>query len=396
MKIKLAIVFGGKSPEHEISVISALQTAHAADTNKYEIVPIYISKKGIWYSGAALLNLENYKNTDTLLTQCDKVWVTESSDENGIYKYPVKSFFGKETFLTNIDVVLPVLHGAHGEDGAIQGLFELMNIPYGGCNVLASAIGMDKIAMKIMYQSLGLDLVDFVHFFSSDWIRGADAVVAKSVQKLGFPVIVKPADLGSSIGISKASNEAELRESIDNAVQFSRKIIIEKAVVNLKEVNCSVLGDYEEAQPSICEEPVVQSDKILTYNEKYVNPSGSKNGSKGMASLKRRIPADIPNEMTTKIQEMAVKAFQGTDCSGVARIDFLIDMDNNNVYVNEINTIPGSLSFYLWEKTNVDFTALVDKLVKLAQKKHREKNNLNFSFDQNIFSLKGAKLGGKK
>jgi D-alanine-D-alanine ligase len=392
MKIKLAIVFGGKSPEHEISVISALQTASAADSNKYEIVPIYISKKGAWYSGAALLNLENYKNTDTLLAQCDKVWVTESSDENGIYKYPVKSFFGKETFLTNIDVVLPVLHGAHGEDGAIQGLFELMNIPYAGCNVLASAIGMDKIAMKIMYRSLGLPLVDFEHFFSSDWINDSEAILSKSAQHLGFPVIVKPADLGSSIGISKANNAAELRESIDNAVQFSRKIIIEKAVVNLKEVNCSVLGDYEAAQPSVCEEPVVQSDKILSYNEKYVN----KSGSKGMASLKRRIPADIPAEMTDQIQEMAVRAFRGTDCSGVARIDFLIDMDTNQVYVNEINTIPGSLSFYLWEKTNVSFTALVDNLVKLAQKKHREKNNLNFSFDQNIFSLKGAKLGGKK
>jgi D-alanine-D-alanine ligase len=395
MKIKLAIVFGGKSPEHEISVISALQTAHAADTNKYEIVPIYITKKGVWYTGAPLLNLENYKNTDALLAQSEKIWITANSDENAIYKYPQKSFFGKETFLNNIDVVLPVLHGSHGEDGAIQGLFELMNIPYAGCNVLASAIGMDKIAMKIMYQSLGLPMVDFIHFFSSDWIQDANKVLEKSNAQLGFPVIVKPADLGSSIGISKANNMDELRESIDNAVQFSRKVLIEKAIVNLKEVNCSVLGDYEKAQPSVCEEPVVQSDKILSYNEKYVNQGGQK-GSEGMATLKRRIPADIPTEMTTQIQQMALRGFQGTDCSGVARIDFLIDMDNNNVYVNEINTIPGSLSFYLWEKSGVDFTALVDNLVRLAQKKHREKNNLKFSFEANIFNLKGAKLGGKK
>jgi D-alanine-D-alanine ligase len=297
--------------------------------------------------------------------------------------------------LTNIDVVLPVLHGAHGEDGAIQGLFELMNIPYAGCNVLASAIGMDKIAMKIMYQSLGLPMVDFIHFFSSDWITDAQNILDQSKNKLGFPVIVKPADLGSSIGISKANNMEELRESIDNAVQFSRKVLIEKAIVNLKEVNCSVLGDYESAQPSVCEEPVVQSDKILSYNEKYVNQGGKK-GSSGMATLKRRIPADIPESMAAQIQKMALRGFQGTDCSGVARIDFLIDMDNNNVYVNEINTIPGSLSFYLWEKTGISFNVLVDNLVKLAQKKHREKNNLNFSFDQNIFNLGGAKLGGKK
>lgn len=392
MKIKLAVIFGGKSPEHEISVISASQAMNAVDGNMYEIVPIYISKKGTWYTGAALLDLENYKNTEQLLAKCEKILITANSDENALYQYPQKQFLWKDTFLKNIDIALPILHGAHGEDGAIQGLFELMNIPYAGCNVLASAIGMDKLAMKMMYRGLGLPLVPFTHFFSSDWISNPQAIIQQSENELGFPVIVKPADLGSSIGISKADNIEELKASIDNAVQFSRKVIIEKAITNLKEINCSVLGDYEQAEPSVCEEPVVQSDKILSYNEKYV----SKSGSKGMATLKRRIPAEIPVEMSQEIQQMAVRAFQGTDCSGVARIDFLIDQNNNNIYVNEINTIPGSLSFYLWEATGVDFTTLINRLVKLAQKKHREKNNLNFSFDQNIFNLKGVKLGGKK
>lgn len=392
MKIKLAVIFGGKSPEHEISVISASQAMSAADASLYDIIPIYITKKGIWYTGEALKHLDNYKNTDTLLAKCDKIWITVNSDENGLYKYPQNSFFNKNTFLTNIDVALPILHGAHGEDGAIQGLFELMNIPYAGCNVLSSAIGMDKVTMKVMYRGLGLPLVPFINFFSSDWIQQPQAIISQSEQTLNYPVIVKPADLGSSIGISKADNATELKAAIDNAVQFSRKVIIEKAITQLKEVNCSVLGDYENAMPSVCEEPVVQSDKILSYNEKYV----SKSGSKGMATLKRRIPADIPTEMTQQIQQMAVKGFQGTDCSGVARIDFLIDVATNEVFVNEINTIPGSLSFYLWEATGVNFTALIDRLVKLAQKKHREKNNLNFSFDQNIFNLKGVKLGGKK
>lgn len=392
MKIKLAVIFGGKSPEHEISVISASQAMSAADASLYDVIPIYITKKGIWYTGEALKHLDNYKNTDTLLAKCDKIWITVNSDENGLYKYPQNSFFNKNTFLTNIDVALPILHGAHGEDGAIQGLFELMNIPYAGCNVLSSAIGMDKVTMKVMYRGLGLPLVPFINFFSSDWIQQPQAIINQSEQTLNYPVIVKPADLGSSIGISKADNATELKAAIDNAVQFSRKVIIEKAITQLKEVNCSVLGDYENAMPSVCEEPVVQSDKILSYNEKYV----SKSGSKGMATLKRRIPADIPTEMTQQIQQMAVKGFQGTDCSGVARIDFLIDVATNEVFVNEINTIPGSLSFYLWEATGVNFTALIDRLVKLAQKKHREKNNLNFSFDQNIFNLKGVKLGGKK
>jgi D-alanine-D-alanine ligase len=392
MKIKLAFIFGGKSPEHEISIISASQAMSAADTNLYEIVPIYITKKGQWYTGDALSQLENFKDTDRLLARCEKVLISANSDENAIYKYPQKSLFFKDTFWGTIDVIVPVLHGAHGEDGAIQGLFELMNIPYAGCNVLASAIGMDKLTMKMAYLGLGLPLVPFVNFFSSDWMNRPHDILKESEDKLGFPVIVKPADLGSSIGISKADNAAELKDSIDNAVQFSRKVIIEKAITNLKEVNCSVLGDYEIAQPSVCEEPVVQSDKILSYSEKYV----SKSGSKGMATLKRRIPAEIPGEMSSEIQNMALKAFQGTDCSGVARIDFLIDGDTNKVYVNEINTIPGSLSFYLWEATGVSFSDLINRLVKLAQKKHREKNNLNFSFDQNIFNLKGVKLGGKK
>jgi D-alanine-D-alanine ligase len=391
MKIKLAVVFGGKSPEHEISVISALQTIHAADTNKYDITPIYISKQGTWYTGSALMDVKNYKDTSKLLAGCEKLLVSANSDEAALYKYPSGIFTMKQK-LGTIDVALPVLHGAHGEDGILQGFFELMNIPYAGCNLLASAIGMDKITMKIVFRHLGLAVVDFEHFYSKDWINTPNEVIQKIEQNLGYPVIVKPADLGSSIGISKAKDTAELREAIDNAVQFSRKVIVEKAVTNLKEVNCAVLGDYEEAIPSICEEPVVNNDKILSYNEKYV----TKAGSKGMASLKRKIPADITDAQTATIQDMAVRSFQGLDCSGASRIDFLIDQDNGNIYVNEINTIPGSLSFYLWEKTNISFTELVDRLVALAQKKQREKSNLNFSFDSNIFQLNGVKLGGKK
>ena len=391
MKIKLAVIFGGKSPEHEISVISALQTIHAADTNRYDITPIYISKQGVWFTGEALMNVKNYKDTPKLLAQCEKLLVSVNSDEGALYKYPSGLITLKQK-LGTIDLVLPVLHGAHGEDGVLQGFLELMNIPYAGCNLLASAIGMDKITMKIVFRHLGLAVVDFQHFYSKDWINTPDMVIDNVEKSLGYPVIVKPADLGSSIGISKAKDRAELREAIDNAVQFSRKVIVEKAIVNLKEVNCAVLGDYETAIPSICEEPVVNNDKILSYNEKYV----TKSGSKGMASLKRKIPADITDTQTATIQDMAVRSFQGLDCSGASRIDFLIDQDNGNIYVNEINTIPGSLSFYLWEKTGISFTELVDRLVALAQKKQREKNNLNFSFDSNIFQLNGVKLGGKK
>ena len=398
MKIKLGVLFGGRSAEHEISVISAMQAIKAADASRYDIIPIYIAKTGVWYTGAPLLDVENYRNTDKLLHICQKIVLSPNANDFTMYKYPQKSFFGSDPILNTIDVILPVIHGSHGEDGMLQGFLDLMNIPYAGCNHLASAVGMDKIVMKMVFQSLGLPVVDWTYFYTYAWIADADGEMDKVEAKIGFPVIVKPADLGSSIGIRVAKNRTELREAIDNAVQFSRKIIIEKAVSQLKEINCSVLGDSEHAQPSVCEEPISAADGFLSYEQKYQSGGNGSKGdagdsSKGMASVKRKIPADISAETMETIQNMSVKAFQGMDAAGVSRIDYLIDLANNAVYINEINTIPGSLSFYLWEATGVSFNVLIDRLVELALKKHREKNNLAFTFDANIFAAGGS---GKK
>jgi D-alanine-D-alanine ligase len=392
MKIQIGVFFGGKSVEHEISVISALQTIAAIDKNKYEIVPVYISKSGEFYAGDQLLEVNNYKNINNLLRLCTKVRFSSNYGDSNLYNAQ-KGIFDKQ-IVTKIDVAFPVLHGTNGEDGTIQGLFELIGLPYVGCNVLGSAIGMDKIIMKMVLRESGIAIVDYVWFYSKDWLKNKAEISAK-INKLGFPVIVKPANLGSSVGISKAANEDELEDAISLASCFSKRIVIEQMVVNLREINCSVLGDYEYAETSVCEEPVKQGD-FLTYQDKYVNNSKG-GGSKGMTSTKRIIPAPISDEMTKAIQEYALQTFRVLGSAGVSRIDFMIDDKTQNIYVNEINTIPGSLSFYLWEATNKTFQELVSKLIDLALKAHREKNNLTLTYDSNIFDLKsGSKIGGTK
>lgn len=383
MKIKVAVVFGGRSVEHEISVISALQAINAFDTNSYEITPIYITKGGKWYTGQPLLNVDNYRNTDSLLAQSTEIYLSPTYGDFSINQVKTSLFKNKE--LGKIDVVFPILHGTNGEDGALQGLLELKGIPYVGCDVLSSAIGMDKIIMKMVLRESGLPVVDYTWFTDRSWHTDQDAVMAE-IKKIGFPVIVKPANLGSSVGVSKAANEAELITAVELAGSFSTRILVERMVQNLKEINCSVLGDPTEQATSVCEEPLGAGD-ILSYKDKYVTKGG---GSKGMSTLKRQVPANIPVKQSEKIQQLAKKTFQVLACSGVSRIDFLVDKDNDNVFVNEINTIPGSLSFYLWEATDKTFTKLLQNMVDIALKRQRERSNLVLSYGENIFSMGGG------
>ena len=389
MKIRLGVFFGGKSVESDISVISALQTIDAIDKNKYEVIPIYISKTGVWFTGEKLLEIENYKNIDKLLRNCNKIIVSLNSEENVVFNYPNKNPFKKNIF-NEIDIAFPILHGTHGEDGCIQGIFEIMNIPFVGCNVLSSALGMEKVYQKIIFQNANLPILDYYWFYSKEWIDNDEKIMKKIENELQYPMIIKPANLGSSIGIAKINNHDELVENIEEVIKLSEKIILEKAITNLMEINCSVLGDFEEMKVSECEQPITSSE-VLSFQEKYL----SKNNQKGMESLKRRLPADIPLAMKTEIQKMAKLAFKSLGCSGVSRVDFLIDKNTNKIYVNEINTIPGSLSFYLWEATEMPFGKLIDEVITLALKNHREKNNLNFSFKSNVFSQKGLKNSKK-
>jgi len=387
MKTKIGVFFGGRSVEHEISIISAQQAICAFDQNKYSIIPIYITKEGKWYTGKSLLDLDNYKNTNKLLEQCEEVYMIPSFGDYNLYKK--KQVFLRSSIKETIDVVLPVLHGTNGEDGTFQGLIELIGIPYVGCNTVSSANGMDKIYMKMILRECGIPVIDYVWFTDKDWFLQKNKYIQTIEEQLGYPVIIKPSNLGSSVGISPASNKNDLIQAIESAEKFSQRIIVEKMIVEIKEINCSVLGDYQKAKSSVCEEPVRSGD-ILSYADKYM--SGGK-PSKGMQSTKRRIPADLPIDVSEKIRSYAVEAFRVLSCNGVARVDFIIDEKDNSIYVNEINTIPGSLSFYLWEATNLNFDNLMDELVKLALKRDRETRIKTFDYNQNIFNVKRGKSG---
>lgn len=384
-KLNVAVIFGGKSVEHEISVISALQAINAIDKNKYRVIPIYITKQGMWISGKHLLEISNYKNMEKLIAKNTKVFISQNANECKIYKSG--GFWGIRELAT-LDLVFPVLHGTHGEDGALQGLLELMNVPYVGCNVYASAITMDKIYTKRILREQGIPVLDDVWFYASEWIDNKDQVLASVTKKMKYPLIVKPGNLGSSIGVTSVNNLQELEAAIDLAASISQRILIEPKVENLKEVNCAVLGDSEFAEISVCEEPI-RSSEILSYQDKYSGGNKTNKAfgkSSGMNSAKRKIPADISKKQEREIQDLARKAFINLNCSGVVRIDFLIDQVTKKIYLCELNTIPGSLSFYLWQPMGKNFTDLTERLIELAFKAHREKNNLILSYDSNILS----------
>lgn len=392
MKLNIAVIFGGRSVEHEISIISALQAMAAINQEKYKIIPLYISKAGEWYTGKELLTLENYRDLDQLLSKGTKVVVDQNSGCWKIYRKFSKLFGGMKSI--PIDLAFPIMHGTHGEDGTLQGLLSTMNIPYVGCDTLASAIAMDKIATKMLLQAIGVKVLDYLWFYASKWLNSKDQVIAAIKNKFTYPLIVKPGNLGSSIGVLAVQNDNELEDAIDLAVSMSQRFLIEPKITNLKEINCAVLGDRDGIEVSICEEPI-RSAAILSYQDKYCGGAKGKLGIKGgvknltqggMNEAQRKIPADIPEATAKHIQELAQQAFIGLDCSGVARIDFLMDQNNREIYLCELNTIPGSLAFYLWEPMGKSFTDLLDHLFELALKRHRENNNLIISYTKNILN----------
>ena len=391
MKTNIAVFFGGRSVEHEISVISALQAINAFDKEKYNVIPVYISKEGKWFTGQELLNISNYKDMKALERKSEEVFMRPLFGDYNLYRVNVKGGFlsKKSAVVDEIHVAFPVLHGSHGEDGMFQGLLETIGIPFVGCDTLSSANGMDKITMKMILRESGIPVVDFVWFTDREWLSGREKIDQTIESELGYPVIVKPANLGSSIGIAKADNRHMLDSAIENASRFSSRIIVEKMVEDMMEINCSVLGDADHRQSSVCEEPVKKKD-FLTYDEKYGG-----GGKSGMEASEKRIPADIPEAMSAKIQSLASETFRVLSCNGVSRIDFMIDRETKEIYVNEINTIPGSLSFYLWEESGISFPELMDKLIALALKRKRDSDRKTYSYDTNIFALGGGLKGGK-
>lgn len=388
MKTKVAVMFGGKSVEHEVSVISGIQAIMSINKDKYEIVPVYITKSNEMYIGEDIGKIEEYKNIDTLIKKSQRVIIVNEGNKPYLMPYPAKKF--KKTKNIEIDIAFPVVHGTNVEDGTLQGYLKTLGLPFVGCDVTASAVGMDKYITKAILKDNNIPVLDCLYFTTSHY-GNIKNMVEKVEKELGYPVIVKPVNLGSSVGISVARDEIELEKSIDDAFSYAKKVIIEHAITNLREINCAVLGDENDAIASECEEPLHSKD-ILSYEDKYLN--NGKGGSKGMASVSRKIPAQLSPEKRQEIQNLAVNAFKALGCNGVARIDFMIDEDTDKLYFNEINTIPGSLSFYLWEPVGVPYEDLLDRMIQLAVKRVREEESITFTFDTNILSqqtLSGAK-----
>lgn len=390
MRIKIGVFFGGNSVEHEVSVISGLQAAYAFNQEKYEVIPIYITKTNQMYVGEQIGKIEAYKDIKALIKNSREVVLVRDQNKVNLLYYPIKKF-GNAVYDT-IDVAFPVVHGTNVEDGTLQGYLKHLQIPFAGCDVLASAVGMDKYVMKTVLKDQGIPVLDCCRINMKAYHKNPDFYIETIERDITYPVIVKPINLGSSVGIKIARDRDGLLEAIDYSFQFAKNVLVEKAIVNLREINCAVLGDDEEASASECEEPI-NSDEILSYQDKYVS-GGKGEGSKGMSSLKRKLPADLTKEQRDTIRELAVKTFQALGCNGVARIDFMIDTGINKIYVNEINTIPGSLAFYLWEAVGLKFEDMLDRMVNLALKRDREGKEIVYSFDTNILS--NLSFGGAK
>ncbi|MBR1385201.1 MAG: D-alanine--D-alanine ligase [Bacilli bacterium] len=386
--IKVGVIFGGETVEHEVSIISAVQAMNKLDNEKYEIVPIYITKEGEWYTGAVLREIETYKDMD-LLKRYTKNVVLYRKDN--MFVLQSKGLLKK--IVNDIDIALPVVHGTNVEDGVLQGYLKTIGIPFVGSDVLASAISQDKVIQKQVFECANLPVAKYHWFYDSEYREDEDKVVKEIESKIDYPMIVKPATLGSSVGISSVENKKELKDAIFDAVKYDKKIVVEEKIVNLTEVNISVLGNYERVSTSAIEE-VMTDNSLLTYEDKYIG-GGKKTGSKGMASASRKIPADLPEKLEEEVREIAVSAFRNVGLSGVSRIDFLVDKKKKKVYINEINSCPGSLAFYLWDAVGKNFITLLDDMINIAIKNYKKDHEKIRSFDSNILSgytgLKGAK-----
>ncbi|HOK63362.1 MAG TPA: D-alanine--D-alanine ligase family protein [Soehngenia sp.] len=381
----VGILFGGRSVEHEVSVITAMQIIENIDKTKFYPIPIYINKNGEWLVSESFLKFESFKNEK--FENVKKIILSPNYKDNNLYIHPndIKLFTKKD--LESIDVFFPAFHGTNGEDGTIQGLLELIGLPYVGAGVLSSSVGMDKIIMKDIFKSNNIPVVDYTYYYRSTWKLRKEDILKDIESKIAYPLFVKPANLGSSIGISKVKSNVDLEGAIELAFSYDRKIIIEKAVENPREINCAVMGYEDDLEVSLCEEPLGWKE-ILSFEDKYVKQGGK--STKG-DNKNKNIPANLSDELRTKIENYAKLAFKCIDCRGNARIDFLVQ--ENDVFVNEINTMPGSIAFYLWEGKGYSFKDLITKMIDIAIGAQKDKEANMYTYDSNLF--KRTQFGAK-
>lgn len=379
-KLNVAVIFGSRSVEHEVSIVTAMQVFEEIDKQKYNVIPIYIDKEGQWWTGKNIDKLESFKNLELVNKKGLSSYYLPPVARTKVL-LPLSPSFFKQPI--PVDVVFPTIHGTFGEDGTLQGVLEMASIPYVGCGVTASALGMDKVAQRAIFEKEGLPVVKYFWFYREKWESDSKAILRDVEKKLSYPVFVKPANLGSSVGINKAIDKRGLIWAIQVAKEFDRKILVEEAVENSLDINCSVIG-YKKLEISVCEQPLKEKD-ALSYEDKYLK--GGK--VKGMAGLSRLIPAPISKNSTRKIQDMSKIAFQTIGASGISRIDFLMDNKSEKVFVNEINTMPGSLAFYLWEKSGLPFSQLIDKLIELAFERFEDTNRNVYTYDSKLLQSVG-------
>ncbi|SHH47147.1 D-alanine--D-alanine ligase family protein [Thermosipho atlanticus] len=370
MRKNVAVIFGSKSVEHEISIITANQILNAIDRNKYNVIPVYINKDGDWYTGSVLEKIENFKNLNLIEKKAKKINQFKKKNSKLLLKTNFKTY--------EIDLCILATHGTYGEDGSLQGFCEMFDIPYTGSGILSSAIAMDKVLTKLILKENNIPVVDFKYITKQDWDSSYDKFIETCEKELGYPMYIKPARLGSSIGISKVYSKEEFITSAEVAFSFDNKILVERSIENAKELNCAVLG-YK--QPIVSEiEEIIKQKEFFDFKEKYIN--------KGKKFSNHKIPAELDENIKQEIIKLAVKTFKSLDCYGNIRIDFLY---KDKIYVNEVNTIPGAMAFYLWQASGITFTHLIDNLINIAEKVYKDKKKKIYSIDTNILSIKVTK-----
>lgn len=390
-KRTVGVIFGSRSVEHDVSIVTAQQVMQALRPEKYEVVPIYITRDGRWITGPGLRDIKTFQTENIVeMMGMKETLISPNPHHHGMITPPLSGMLGRSQ-LRRVDVIFPVLHGSHGEDGTIQGLLELADLPYVGAGVMASAVTRDKIMLKSVLAQHNIPVVKHLAFARHEWVSGADALLSRIDTELGYPVFIKPATLGSSIGVARANNAEEARNYITVAANFDRRILVEHAVEGALEINCAVMGNYT-IRASVLEQPITWQE-FLTYEEKYMRSEGPA----GMKGAERKIPAPISEELTQRIRQMAIEAFKAVDGRGTARVDFLVREAEGEVFLNEINTLPGSMAFYLWEAEGMLPSHVVDELIQLAFEAHAEKRKTIYNYKTNLLAHAAAKgLKGMK
>lgn len=380
------VAFGGISPEHEVSVLTAMQVMSALEDSPYKPIPLYISKSGRWFTGEMLSDLKNYEDLGKLTSSATPCYFTIQQDGQAVLKTSPSGLLARAETIP-VYAVLPAFHGAAGENGSFQGICEVYNMPYAGSGVMASAVGMNKVVAKELCRAAGIPVVDDIHFTETKWVEQRDDIL-RQIADLGKSAVVKPVHLGSSIGVEIVKSEEEAETAIETAFRYDAHLMVEQAVSPLIEINCSVMGTPESNRVSVCERPKGR-EELLSFADKYQQEDGD--AAKGMASADREIPADISPKLAETIQAYSKQVFSTLEASGLARLDFLVNEETEDVYFNEINTIPGSFSFYLWKEHDIGFDALLGELIKIAVERHREKNGRVQSYETNLLSQKAVK-----